>query len=149
MGSVRAGIGVPGPAADAQALWLDPQRWANIIEDFRVVDKQDPGWPREGRIVWHSTPHGRGRVVEQMVAYDAGVEHVTEVEDERIRGTQRVTFTEKDGMVHVVVLLEYALKDTRPVMKVTDLLFIRRSMRDALRRNLRRYAAERVGDVSP
>ncbi len=32
-------------------------------------------------------------------------------------------------------------------MKVTDLLFIRRAIRDSLRRTLVRYARERWGDV--
>jgi hypothetical protein len=33
-------------------------------------------------------------------------------------------------------------------MKIVDLLFIRRSLRDSLLRSLRRFAAEREGDLS-
>jgi hypothetical protein len=148
MGSVTVAIDVAGPAADAQALWLDPARWPNIIEDFRAVAKRDDTWPESGRIVWDSTQHGRGRVVERMVDYQPGAEHTTEVEDPRIRGTQHVTFTEQGDGVRVRATLDYELKDSRPVMKLTDFFFVRRSLRDAMRRNIKRFEAERAGDVS-
>jgi uncharacterized membrane protein len=149
MRKVTAGIDVPGPATEAHALWLDPARWPNIVEDFRVVKKVDDTWPESGRIVWDSTPHGRGRVLERVSSYEVRVGQTAEVEDERLRGQQTVAF---EGVgagetTRVTLTLDYSLKADAPLSALTDLLFIRRAVRESLQRTLERFARERRGDA--
>lgn len=149
MTSVSAAVTVPGPADAVQALWLDPRRWPSLLDDFGAVQKVDGDWPRDGRVTWTSKPHGRGLVVEHIVDFDAGAGHEVEIEDERIRGRQLVTLTtEEGGDVLIEVRFEYRLKDRNPLLRIADMLFIRRSQRDALVRTLQRLAVERASDVS-
>ena len=73
----------------------------------------------------------------------AGLDEQTlEVEDEKLRGTQRVTFTPSADGVVVTLDLRYELKETRPGMAMVDLLFIRRPQRESLQRTLRRFRTE-------
>lgn len=146
MPEIRGAIVVPGPVEAAQALWADPARWPNIIDDFGTVVSVDRGWPRDGRVAWQSTPSGRGRVIERVSEWSDGLQ-VLEIEDERVKATQTAIFQEKDDGVVLDLTLKYRLKDANPAMRIVDLLFIRRSLRDSLLRSLRRYAAERDGDV--
>ena len=43
--------------------------------------------------------------------------------------------------------LEYELKDRNALSPLTDALFIRRALRDSLKRSLVRFARERRGDI--
>ena len=45
--------------------------------------------------------------------------------------------------------LEYELKDRNLFTPLTDALFIRRSLRESLKRTLLRFARERRGDIEP
>lgn len=148
MSRVAASTIVPGSPADAEALWLDTRRWPAFLDGFAKVVRADPEWPGSGTMVWQSTPHGRGRVVERVTAYVPAQEHAVEVEDERLRGTQTIVFSEHGaGETRVTLRLTYALKERNPLTPLLDLLFIRRSVRDALTRTVKRFAAERRGDL--
>ena len=92
-------------------------------------------------------PGGRGRVVERVTAHEARVGQSVAVEDEQLRATQRVTFTPGPEGVEVALELEYELKQRHPFTPVTDVLFIRRALRDSLKRSLLRFARERRGDL--
>src|SRR4051812_1119164 len=127
----------PGPVAEAEELWYDPQRWAGFIDGFHHVVKVEGGWPAVGaRAVWDSTPAGRGRVSERVVEYEPGRGQTLEVDDPRMRGTQRVEFVPLDDGTEVRLELEYELKEGNLLTPLVDLLFIRRALRDALRRTL-------------
>jgi hypothetical protein len=129
MPSVRAAAEVPGPEADVLALWADPRRWPSFVESFGSVERAD------GDLVeWQSTPHGPGRVRERTVAPG-----VVEVETEWLRGTRTARFA--DGVFEVE--LDYELKQRTPF----TIFFVRRALRDSLRRTLARFAIERRGDV--
>ena len=65
-----------------------------------------------------------------------------DVEDEKISGTQRVSFAPAEDAVVVTLELDYRLKQARPGMALVDLLFIRRPQRESLQRTLRRFRAE-------
>ena len=132
---------------DVQDLWADPVRWPNIVDGFGAVAEVTGGWPEGGRVVWNSSPHGRGRVIERAVEWSDGVS-VVDVEDERIRATQTTLFEEDPEGVKVTLTLQYSLKDGNPVANLVDLLFTRRIQRDSLRRALGRLDAERRGDLS-
>ncbi len=147
MGRATASVQVPGRASEAEALWYDPVRWAAWIDGFGHVVQLSEGWPAEGTLAWNSTPEGRGRVRETVVAYEPRTGQTLTVEDGRLRGTQRVTFTPQPDSVRVVLELDYELKDANPLTPVVDLLFVRRAIVASLRRTLARFARERRGDL--
>lgn len=147
MPRVRAAVSVPGLASEAEALWYDPQRWPAWIDGFGHVDRVGEEWPALGaRVVWMSKPGGRGRVAERVLAYEARAGQTLEVEDEKMRGTQTVAFTPGEDGVEVALELAYELKDTNVFTPLTDVLFIRRALRDSLRRTLVRFARELRAD---
>ena len=144
MGTVVARQLLPGASIDeAQALWLDLGRWASFVDGFGTLARREGEWPQPGaRIVWDSLRHGRGRVVEVVVEREPGAGQLVCVEDPRLRGTQHVRFSAYDGGCEISLQLDYALKDAGLGGRLTDLLFVRRSVGDALRRTLRRFAVE-------
>ena len=148
MPSVRVAQQVPGLASEAEELWYDPQRWPGWLDGFSHVLKLEGDWPHAGaRSVWESRPGGRGRVVERVTAYEARTGQTLEVEDEKLRATQRVSFEPGPHGVEVALEFEYELKDRNPFTPLTDVLFIRRALRDSLKRTLLRFARERQGDI--
>ena len=147
MGRAEASITVPGLASEAEALWYDPVRWAAWIDGFGHVVALPEGWPAEGRLVWDSTPGGRGRVAETVTAYEARTGQTLAIEDSRLRGTQRVVFTPRPEAVKVTLALEYELKERAPLTPILDVLFVRREVAASLRRTLARFARERRADT--
>jgi hypothetical protein len=152
VGRVRASVVVPGLTSEAEALWYDTTRWPSFVDGLHHIARLEGDWPHAGaRVLWDSPPGGRGRVQERVSAYVAREGQTVAVEDEKIHGTQRVTFTPTEGGVTVALELEYTLKEQRPGMAFVDLLFIRRPQRESLQRTLRRFrtevAAEREGSI--
>jgi hypothetical protein len=148
MGRVRAVGQAPGLASEAEAVWYDPQRWPAWVDGFGHAVKLEGDWPAVGaRSVWDSKPGGRGRVVERVSAYEARVGQTVEVEDEKLRGTQRVSFKPDADAVEIALELEYELKERNALTPLTDALFIRRALRDSLKRSLARFARERRADI--
>jgi hypothetical protein len=144
---VRASVDVAAPVEAAEELWYDTRRWPSFIDGFGHVSKLEGDWPGEGsRVVWESTPRGRGRVVERVVSHEPGRGQALEVEDPRLRGTQRVVFEPLEGGCAIGLELRYELKERGPLQVLTDLFFIRRALRDALRRTLVRFARELAAD---
>jgi hypothetical protein len=152
MGRVRASIVVPGLASEAEELWYDTTRWPSFVDGLHHIARLEGDWPRQGaRVLWDSQPGGRGRVQERVTSYVARGGQTLDVEDEKLRGTQRVGFTPLEDGVMVALELTYSLKEQRPGMALVDLLFIRRPQRESLERTLRRFrtevAAEREGSL--
>ncbi len=148
MPRVRAAVTVPGLASEAEALWYDPQRWPSWVDGFGHVVTVEGDWPAAGaRLLWQSPPGGRGLVQERVVAYEIRTGQTVEVEDEKMRGTQRVTFTPRPEDVEVAIVLDYEIKDPNAFTPLVDLLFVRRAMSDALRRTLSRFANERKAEI--
>jgi hypothetical protein len=127
----------------ALRLWSDADRWTSFVEGFaRVVDKS-PDWPAGGaRIVWESTPAGRGRVTEKVAEKEGPDRFVTQVFEERLHGIQTFRAAESEGGSRVELSLEYTLTKYGPVSAIADAIFIRRAIRDSLRRTLARFAVE-------
>jgi len=137
---------VPGRVVDAEELWYDPNRWAAWVDGFGHVAKLEGEWPQVGaRLLWDSRPQGRGRVAEQVVAYEPRAGMTVEVEDEKLVGMQTVAFDPDGEQVRVSLTLEYSLKEGN---KLLDLLFIRRQLRDSLNRTLMRFSHERHAEVT-
>lgn len=142
------------PAA-ALELWTDLERWPAFVEGFARVVERTGEWPGEGAaVVWDSIPQGRGRVTERVSAYaEPGAEGsgllVTAVSDDTLVGEQTVAFHPADGGTRVELDLSYELAQPGPLSALTDFLFIRRALRDALRRTLERFAVEAEAGPPP
>ena len=138
---------VEGPVGPAERLWYEPTRWPAFIDGFGHVVRLDENWPAAGaRSVWDSTPAGRGRVNERVIDQRPGEGQTLAVEDPRIQGTQEVRFLPVEDGTEVRLELVYDLKQRNPLTPVIDLLFIRRAMRDSLRRTLTRFGRELAAD---
>ena len=130
------------PPGEALALWLEMDRWPSFVEGFARLTGPDPAWPEPGaQIAWESIPGGRGRVTERILERDPG-RVVTEVFEDALTGRQTVRVGEAPGGAAIEVELEYTLARGGPLREVADVIFIRRALRDALRRTLRRFAVE-------
>ena len=116
------------------------------MEGFGHVVKVDGDWPRPGsRVVWDAPPNGRGRVVETVDAFEARAGQTIHVEDGQLRGVQTITFAPGAATgVRVTVTFDGKLKEGN---RVTDWLFVRRKMGEALRRTLVKYRIERLAEL--
>ena len=127
----------------ALRLWADAQLWPTYVEGFARVVEQDPAWPAEGsRLVWESVPAGRGRVTEKVVRGAAADRFATQIFEERLIGVQTFRAAESEAGSRVELSLEYTLTKYGALGGVADAIFIRRALRDSLRRTLARFAVE-------
>ena len=146
---IRATTTVPGRVVEAEELWYDPNRWAAWIDGFGHVAKLEGEWPHEGaRLLWDSRPNGRGRVDERVIGYEARTGQTLAVEDQRLTGTQQVTFEPEGGQVRVSLTLEYRLKERSVLTPIVDLVFIRRAVLASLQRTLARFGHERRAELA-
>jgi len=134
----------------AWALWADVSRWPTFVEGFAHVIERSPDWPQQGaKLVWGSTPGGRGRVTEKVTASEPGSRLATQVFEEALAGMQLVTFgVAEDGRTRVELRLDYKLTGAGMLRAVTDVLFIRRALGQALQRTLARFAAEAAEEAA-
>jgi len=142
--AVRASLTIPGTVHAAESFWYDVARWPDWVDGLARVLERSEQWPRPGAVVvWESGPAGRGRVTERVLD-QAPLEGLTvQVEDDSIRGRQRVAFSPVDEQrTEVALTLEYELKRRSPLTQVVDLLFIRGAVERSLRTTLARFAAE-------
>jgi hypothetical protein len=141
--TVRVTNTFPGSVHEAETCWYATARWPHWVNELAHVVSVDGDWPRPGAsVTWQSGPAGRGRVHERVVAHEALRGQTVEVEDDSIRGRQRVTFTPADGGVEVELSLEYAIKRRSPLTPLIDALFVRRPMANSLGKTLTRFGAE-------
>jgi hypothetical protein len=110
------------------------RRWPTFVEGFGHVVERSEEWPAEGsKVVWTSTPGGRGRVTEKVVESEPGAALATRVFEDALAGTQRASFeTAEDGRTRVELRLDYELSAGGPLKAVADVLFIRRALNQAL-----------------
>ena len=144
MRTVQAVDALPAPPALAARLWTDVNRWPTFVDGFSHVVQIDDSWPEPGsKIVWESGPAGRGRVTERILERDD--KHVVaEVFDAQMHGRQAVFFEPE----RMTMRLDYELASEGPLRRLTDLLFIRRSLTMALERTLRRFSTEAADEAS-
>jgi hypothetical protein len=97
--------------------------------------------------VWESGPAGRGRVTERIreVTPEA---IVTAVFEDQLTGIQTVSFDPEGEGTYVTIELAYELQAGGPLRWLTDILFIRSALTDALRRTLRRFSTEAAEEAS-
>src|SRR3954452_13251753 len=150
MPRTRASISVELPPDRAFALWADVRRWPTFIDDFAYIESLDSEWPAEGaKLVWVSRPRGRGRVTQRVTACEPPSRLQTLIFEDKLTATQTAIFEPGDGEGSIFELeLEYALAQTGPLSPITDLLFIRRALRDSLNRTCARFAREASEEAS-
>ena len=145
MPKARASIELPGQVSAAERLWYDPARWAAFVDGFHHVEKLEGDWPQSGaRVLWRSTPDGRGLVDERVVRYEVRAGQTVAVEDPNMSGTQTVTFTPKpDGVSEMALELDFTIKSRFPLAG----FFVRRAFADSMQRTLSRFRRELQGDL--
>jgi hypothetical protein len=132
----------------SQRLWLDTARWPTFVDGFGHLLERDPRWPEpRSKVVWESGPAGRGRVTERVRENGDG-EVVTEVFDSQMTALQTARFEPTEDGCHVFLSLDYELTSGGPLRKLTDVLFIRRSLAMALERTIRRFSTEAGDEAS-
>ena len=139
---------LPLTPPEALALWSDVERWPSFVEGFARRLQLTDAWPEPGgRVVWESTPDGRGRVTE-TVTESAPDRFSTQVFEEALTGTQTLRVLPASDGSEVELSLEYELSKWGPLRGVADALFIRRALRDMLRRTLFRFGIEAEEEAS-
>jgi Polyketide cyclase / dehydrase and lipid transport len=146
--TAQARASVPLTPPHALALWSDVERWPSFVEGFARRLELTPDWPAKGaRVVWQSTPDGRGRVTETVVANDAD-RFSTQVFEDALMGTQTLRAVPASSGSEIELTLDYQLAKYGPLGGLADAIFIRRALRDALRRTLFRFAIEAEEELS-
>ena len=124
-------------------------RWATFVDGFGHVDRLDDTWPEPpAKLVWKSVPGGRGTVTEKVTRALPGAIHQAVVFEERLDGTQTITFAPVDEATYVELELDYTVSVGGPLKPVVDALFIKRAQNDALARTLRRFRTEAAEQAS-
>ena len=133
---------LPLSPSDAVRLWSDVERWPSFVEGYARRLELTEAWPEPGgRVVWESTPDGRGRVTETVVE-SSPERFATQVYEAALAGTQTLRAVAADDGSEVELSLEYELAKYGPLRGLADAIFIRRALRDALRRTLYRFTVE-------
>jgi hypothetical protein len=127
----------------ALRLWTDTGRWASFVEGFARTLERSAEWPAQGsRVVWESNPAGRGRVTEKVMEGEGPDRFTTMVFEDRLSGRQTFRVVESEAGSRAELSLEYQLTKYGPLSAVADAIFIRRAIRDSLRRTLYRFSVE-------
>ena len=149
MGVARERAVTALPARQAIDLWLDTARWPTFVDGFGAVEQRHERWPEPGaRVVWRSKPGGRGVVTEKVVELEPPSRVVVDVIDDKLTGRQTVTFNADAEGCEVWAELEYELTEGGPLKAVADVIFIRRALRDSIRRTLERFAVEAAEEAA-
>jgi hypothetical protein len=147
MRTVSHEITVDGPLDEVEAFWYDPSRWPTWVNGMAKVASVSADWPAAGaKVIWDSTPAGRGRVVERVRTYAPGAGQALQVEDNTLEGTQTVAFAEDGAGVSVSLELSYQIKDRSILTPLVDFLFTRGAMRTSLQLTLSRFSVELKSD---
>jgi hypothetical protein len=133
---------------EALALWTAVERWPSFVEGFARRLELSPEWPAKGaRVVWESGPEGRGRVTETVLE-NSPDRFSTQVFEEALIGTQTLRVARSGDGSEIELTLDYQLAKYGPLAGIADAIFIRRALRDALRRTLFRFAIEAEDEAS-
>lgn len=143
MRAVRVTEWFEGTVPEAERCWYDTTRWSRWVDGLDRVLAVDDGWPQAGAtVIWESGPAGRGRVTEQVIAYEPLSGQTLDVSDGSIRGRQSVLFAPVQAGVEVSLTLEYQLVRRSIVSPLVDALFIRRAMAVSLGATLTHFGVE-------
>jgi uncharacterized membrane protein len=139
--------------ASLKQVWdyyFEPSRWPAWVDGFARVD-ESLRYPDEGgTLAWTSTPAGRGRVTERVLAHEPRTLHRIAFSDPESNGELTTRFEVDGEATRVTLELTYSLPSSGPIAWVTDRLFVRGQMAGSLRRTLGRLRleAEEVGSLA-
>ena len=142
MKTARAAAEVALAPEAALRLWTDLSRWPSFVEGFARVVSVDPDWPAAGTLIWESIPAGRGRVTEKVAEAPAAGAFATLLFEDRLAGRQTFRAIESADGSRIELALEYTLARYGPLGALADAIFIRRALRDSLRRTVARFEVE-------
>ena len=124
-------------------LYFEPRSWASWVDGFQDVETVSDDYPQEsGMLVWRSTPAGRGRVTETVLEHSPRTRHRIHFSDPESEGELLSEFGIEGEATRVKLTLAYRLPGNRAVAAITDRLFVRGQVRNALRRTLLRFKHE-------
>jgi Polyketide cyclase / dehydrase and lipid transport len=138
--------------SEAEAAWYDAREWPRWVDGLQHVEEVTPPWPEvSGAVTWRSGPYGRGEVREHAVRFEARGGQVVEWEDDRMSGTQEVTFKPANNDTRLEVRFTYNIKGASPIGRLVGVLFTRRVLAGSLVRTLDAFvehlAAQRESEV--
>src|SRR5436305_15280919 len=123
MGVARAVTLVPLAPQEAYDLWTDTRRWATFVDGFGHVERLEDAWPGPAaKIVWKSVPGGRCVVSERVTKALPGALQEVVVFEERLDGTQTVTFSPEEDATRVELQLDYKVSVGGPLKPIVDAL---------------------------
>jgi Polyketide cyclase / dehydrase and lipid transport len=135
--------------AEVWAHYFDPAGWPGWVDGFGGVDRSE-GYPEAGGTLrWHSTPAGRGEVVERVLEHEPRRLHRVEFSDPESSGTMTTRFEivsgerVEGGGIRVTQEVDYRPRSGGPLLgALTDVLFVRSQVQRSLGRSLERLRNE-------
>ena len=122
--------------------YFEPRGWAAWVDGFAAVESAE-GYPQEGgRLVWRSTPAGRGRVEERVLEHSPRTRHRIAFGDPESSGELETRFAVEGEATRVTLQLDYAVAAGGPFAGITERLFVRGQVRKSLQRTLLRLKHE-------
>jgi hypothetical protein len=128
--------------AEVWDYYFEPTGWPAWVDGFAAVESATRYPERGGRLVWSSTPAGRGRVEERVLDHEPRKLHRIAFADPESAGELTTRFAVEGEGTRVTQELDYSLGRGGPLARVTERLFIRGQMRGSLRRTLMRLRLE-------
>jgi hypothetical protein len=124
-------------------LYFEPRSWAAWVDGFQEIESVAADYPQEGgTLVWRSTPAGRGHVTETVLEHAPRTRHRIRFSDPESEGELRSEFGIEGDATRIRLTLSYRLPGNRVLGAITDRLFVRGQVRNALRRTLLRFKRE-------
>jgi hypothetical protein len=127
---------------EAWDYYFEPAGWPAWVDGFGAVDSAS-GYPEEGAtLTWSSTPAGRGRVSERVLAHEPRTLHRIEFSDPESRGELTTAFALEGEGTRVSLELTYELVAGGLFSWLAERFFVRGQLAKSLRRTLQRYRLE-------
>lgn len=142
MAKLTESVLVSGSLAETWAFYFEPRSWVSWVDGFHALERAE-GYPEVGgTLVWRSTPAGRGTVRERVLEHSPRTRHRIEFSDPTSSGELLSQFAVEGEQTRVWLTIDYSLDNTGPFSALTDRLFVRSQVRQALRRTLLRFKHE-------
>lgn len=143
MPTLTDSITVQASLSETWDYYFEPRGWPAWVDGFGSVDSSQ-GYPEvDGTLVWSSTPAGRGRVTEKVLAHEPRRLHRIEFSDPESSGELETTFEISRGERTTVSLeLAYELAQGGPFGWLAERFFVRGQVAKSLRRTLLRFRLE-------
>jgi Polyketide cyclase / dehydrase and lipid transport len=135
-------IVVGASLAEVWDHYFEPTGWPAWVDGFQAVES-GAGYPEEGgTLVWRSTPAGRGKVTETVLAHEPRRLHRIAFADPESAGELQTRFEVEGEGTRVTLELDYGLSGGGVLSRITERLFVRGQMRGSLQRSLLRFRLE-------